>query len=38
MEDGQNRIYFIEDVKIIDGKFDTIYSALSNEIEKMWWS
>ena len=30
MEDGENRIYFIKDVEITDGKTDTIYSALSN--------
>ena len=37
MEDGKNRISFIKDVEIIDQKADTIYSALSNEIEKCCW-
>ena len=34
MEDGENRISFIKDVEIKSGYADTIYSALSNEIEK----
>ena len=34
MEDGKNRIFFIKDIEITDGKADTIYSALRNEIEK----
>ena len=28
MEDGENRISFIKDVKINDGKVDTIYTIL----------
>ena len=31
MEDGESRISFIKDVEIMDGKADTIYSAISNE-------
>ena len=31
--DGENRISLIIDIKITDGKADTIYLALSNEIE-----
>ena len=31
---GENRMSFIKDVEIRDGKADTIHSALSNEIEK----
>ena len=34
MEDGENRISFIKDIYITDRKDDTIYSALSNGIEK----
>ena len=34
VEGGKNRISFIKDVEITDGKADTIYSALSNKIEK----
>ena len=34
MKNDENRISFIKDVKITDGKADTIYSAQSNEIEK----
>ena len=30
----ENRISFIKDVEITDGKADAIYSALSNKIEK----
>ena len=33
MKDGENTISFIKDVEVTDGKSDTIYSALSNEIE-----
>ena len=32
MKDGENRITFIKDVEITDGKANTINSALSNEI------
>ena len=32
MEDDENKISFIKEVEIKDGKVDTIYSALSNEI------
>ena len=34
MEGSKNRISFIKDVEITDGKFDTIYLALSNKITK----
>ena len=34
MRDGENRISFIKDVEVADGKADIIYSVLSNEIEK----
>ena len=34
MEDDENRIYFIKDVEIADGKTDITHAALSNEIEK----
>ena len=34
MKDGENRISFIKDVEITDGKEDAVYSALSIEIEK----
>ena len=34
MKDCENRIYFIEDFEITDGKVDTIYSTLSTEIER----
>ena len=34
MKDGENRISFIKDVEATGKKADTIYSALSNEIEK----
>ena len=34
MEDGKNRISFIKDVEITDGKADTLYSFFSNEILK----
>ena len=34
MEDGENRISFIKDVEITGKKVNTIYSTLSNEIEK----
>ena len=33
-KDGENRISLIKDVEITDGKADTMYSELSNEIEK----
>ena len=33
MRNGENRISLIKDVKITDGKADTIYSTLSSEIE-----
>ena len=36
MEGGENRISFFKDVKIIDGKADTIYLTLSKEIEKCY--
>ena len=34
MKDDKNRKSFIKDVEITDGKAYTIYSVLSNEIEK----
>ena len=34
MKDNENRISFIKDVEITDGKSDAMYSALYNEIEK----
>ena len=34
MEDGENRIFFIKCVEIIFWKANTIYSALTNGIEK----
>ena len=34
MKDYENRISFIKDVEITDGKAYTVCSALSNEIEK----
>ena len=34
IKDGENRISFIKDVEITDGKGDIAYSALSNEIER----
>ena len=34
MKDGWNRISFIKDVEMTDGKDDTIYLSLSNETEK----
>ena len=34
MKDCVNRMSLIKDVEITDGKAGTIYSALSNEIEK----
>ena len=34
MEGGKNRILFVIDAEITDGKADTMYSALSNKIAK----
>ena len=34
MEGGENKISFIKDVEIADGKSGTIYSALNAEVEK----
>ena len=34
MEDDENRIFFIKDVEITDGKTFTIYSVLRTETEK----
>ena len=34
MEDGESRTTFFKDAEIADGKADTMYSALSNEIDK----
>ena len=34
IKDGENRISFIKHVEITDRKADTMYSALSNEIQK----
>ena len=34
MEDDKNRVSFIKDVEITDGKHDTICSTLSNKIAK----
>ena len=34
IEDGENKISLIIDVDITGGKANTMYSALSNEIEK----
>ena len=38
MEDGENKISFIKDVEIRDGKTDAIYSVLRVETEKMCWN
>ena len=34
IKDGENRISFIKDIEITDGKVYMIYSTLSNEMEK----
>ena len=34
MGEGENKMLIIKDIEIIDGKADTIHSALNNEIEK----
>ena len=34
MKNSENRLSFIKDVEITDEKADTIYSVLSNEIQK----
>ena len=34
MEDSENKVSFFKDVEVTDGQADTMYAALSNEIEK----